>query len=550
MKKRIVSVAMALLCSLSCLFAGCESNESAQEQEKTPLPAGDPATIMQVVENQAHEEKAGYKFCGYFYDKELTQRVDKAFDTVPTDYYPKYQLDREQMFLQKQGTEGLNYTFPSYTLDQVIYAEDYKDAIERYLLYTYNEDRLMGADSIQKQTVYTLGENYTQFQIRGGATNEELNRVHNFHDVTNIQRSAIVGGSRYNIDAQRDINWKAYLGKASTLSNGVRYYIVDNAYAVIVGLKSETVIDSFAFPSRIAGKPVKQISIIAELNVKDLTVPGCVENAMIYLPNSLSQEQSLEKLTFQEGVRSIQLFTAQTEEVLIPSTAYFVDFHRYGYGTFGSAKYTCPNNQKITVSGGEHYYTEDGILYTTEGDLVHQFGNREKLNLTISDKASRVLRRSITGVAKNITIPQTVKYCSPFFNDGSMRFQLARRSLYNLGDFSVPAVFLNSESVVKQWLHYYELNDAMETLPYLEVLASYTVLNDNISLDLDTAMVAKYVKVDENVVYSVRLILAESGQLLIDGSGWQVYSYLNEDFPKDDLSFDATLAKYYELYAS
>lgn len=45
-------------------------------------PSGEFETVAELIENQAHEEKNGYKFCGYFEDEAFSKRVETAIESV------------------------------------------------------------------------------------------------------------------------------------------------------------------------------------------------------------------------------------------------------------------------------------------------------------------------------------------------------------------------------------------------------------------------------------------------------------------------------------
>ncbi len=543
-KKRIAALAVATLSLLAC-FVGCSKGDDS-----------DLAT-PDLVAQQAHVEKDGYKFCGYFKDEALTKRVTKTFDSVPNKYYAKYQPDRAQLFTQKISSFGSNYKLPSMNVEQTIYAEDYMDAIRRYLLYTYNEDRAYASNAVASRYATTLGNDYTEIQIRVGAKEAELNRFYSFHDTTEMQWRYQTHDGIMQTTTKRNMRWNAYLGTAYTNDDGVRFYVVDNKYAVIVGLESETVLESFTLPSELYGFPVTQVSMYIEsygedappLNVKQLTVPSSVENAMIYMV-SQNSEQPLEKIVFEEGVQSIQLCSMQTEEVVIPSTAYYVDLRKPAFGRNAPTKYLLATDQKVTVNGGEHYYTEDGMLYSTEGDLVHQFANRHNLNVTVNSKARRVLRRSITGFAKNITIPANVEYCDVFYNEYTRRYNLSVQNSYN--SITQPVIFLHSQAVAQQWLQEYAKTDYLFTLSALRYAAPYILLDENIQVDYSVIpgglaaleLNPKHVAVEGNTIY--RIIETD---LMTGEQKWihEVYSYLTEDYPKDDLSFDPVLQWYYDI---
>ena len=127
MSKKLLACIMAMISVVSC-FSACDFSGGKGGGADGDIPA--------IIAKQAHEEKVGYKFCGYFEDAAFTKRVKKAFDSVPSGYYAKYQPDKVQAYTHSQTATG-TYAYPSMTIEQVIYAEDYKDAVDRYISYSH-----------------------------------------------------------------------------------------------------------------------------------------------------------------------------------------------------------------------------------------------------------------------------------------------------------------------------------------------------------------------------------------------------------------------------
>ena len=161
-----------------------------------------------------------------------------------------------------------------------------------------------------------------------------------------------------------------------------------------------------------------------------------------------------------------------------------------------------------------------------------------------------MLRRSITGFAKNITIPANVEYCDVFYNEYTRRYNLSVQNSYN--SITQPVIFLHSQSVAQQWLQEYAKTDYLFTLSALRYAAPYILLDENIQVDYSVIpgglaaleLNPKHVAVEGNTIY--RIIEKD---LMSGEQRWihEVYSYLTEDYPKDDLSFDPVLQWYYDI---
>ena len=567
MKKKLLSIVCAFFC-IANVFVGCSI---APKTKGTPFSG----EVVDLVEQQPRKEKKGYKFCGYFEDKDLTKRAYQTFDEIPTGYYAKYQPDRTQLFAYDEGATGYLYT--PVNMEQTIYAEDYMDAIRRYLFYTYNETHTSTSSALTNFAT-VLGKEYKPIDVAQGA--KKKNKFYDFHDETENSKNVSTENGYVKYQFKRDTKWKAYLGEAKTTDEGIKYYVVQNKYAVVVGVSSQTPIETLSIPSKIGGKKVQEISIYEDREtfpVKHLKIPSTVNNAMIYLTPH-SSEQVLEKITFEEGVNSIQVCSMQTEEISIPSTAYYVDLRRPNYGANAYMEILMAEDQKITVNGGEHYYTDNGLLYTKEGDCVHQFGNRDKLNLNFDDKVRRVLRRSINGLAKNIFIPENVEYFDIGFNEWSLRYNTVWREPSQFALNSAPVFFVKSEKVLAQWLQEYLKKDVCGFYPFMQTGFKYILPDESIELSEFLETYGKELTVDEktkftayytptktevegkSVVYYEDMMLAIvegekicTPQYNIGEDKWVwtdgVHSFFNEEFEIAQLN-DSPYLSYYEYHNS
>ncbi len=568
MKKLLSLVLSVLLLLTSVAIVGCVEKPSGD---------GDPYTgnsIHELISNQAHEEKFGYKFCGYFEDKDFTTRVMKTFDTIPTGYYAKYQLDRAQLNAFKyemypycdynQAEEYLQ--MPEMTLDQVIYAYDYDDAVGRYELITYNDDSGNNGVGREFHREQRLGKDFDSFDYLLGC--KDKNRFYNFHDELGLSyRYDVPEGMGETPLIKRNTKWRCYIGEPTTTEEGLMYYIVDNSYAVVVGIDNENRIENLNIPSELGGKPVKHVSMYLYYYTVDIgiiTVPSTVETASIMY--SEANHKVIDKIIFSEGVKTIQAYVSRMTDIVIPSTAHTVDINEKYSVIYAPYELLYAKDQEITLNNNQHYYTKDGILYSVEGDLLYQFGNRDKLNLHIDDKAVRVLPRSINGAAKNIYIPESVQFFDLWFNDISARFIQCRRTASTDIRRVMPIFFVNSQKVAEQFIyHYVNHNKILETymknefkfavskivemqyklfkfadsIDYMEMLGqeiseacSELLKQDGIDLDavIDTLISNDMIyKIEGNQIKTKKYDVMTS-QFLDE---WIVISYLTEDYPSD-----------------
>lgn len=416
-------------------------------------------SIPELVAQQAHEEKPGYKFCGYFEDENLTKRVKKTFTEIPEGYYAKYQPDKTKMAEYTKTEDGCLYT--PMIFEQTIYGETLQEVREKYLqMVNYHCDIRNNAVSAKTTYEWIYGNQFDAIDMR--LNDVPKNQILEFEDkcAFPIPVMAEDGMSVKRVFLHYDIKWNAYFGEAQTTEDGIRYYIAEDKYAVVVGFDGEKTPEVLAIPTSLGGKPVQEVSVLINTygipwTIRELTVPSSVKNAMIYHLPVYESAFTLEKLIFEEGVQTIRVASYQTEEINIPSTAYFVDLARPST-EYLHFRHFFPADQKITVNGGEHYYTENGLLYSMEGDLVHQFGNRNKLSLQLNDKVKRVIRGSINGIARIIHIPKNVEYIDLQFNNTARRYWMARIAP-PLDYYSIAPIFIvNSEKVLGRWLSEYQ----------------------------------------------------------------------------------------------
>lgn len=563
MKKVVALIMCIILFGIFGVVGGCSKNP------KDPFVG----SVAELVENQAHEEKAGYQFCGYFEDEDYSNRVYQAFDDIPNDYYAKYILDRSKLM-------EVDYTLkhPKMELEQVIYATDYMDAIYKYMHCTYFEQRIVDTNMHYSDM---LGEEYKEIEVvHYGCTDKD--KFYDFHDKTEYEVRYDVGNGIARRTFTRDTKWRAYIGEEKTTSDGMGYYIVDNSYAVIVNMPKSKRLESLTLPSTIEGKQVKVVSIYSEkysfdgsedfgeFNIGTLNIPSSVENVMIYV-SRVAVNSKIEKIVFENGVKTIQLALSMDEELDIPSSTYFIDIRNAlttMRGQTDSMLYL--KNQTINLNENKHYIAKNGLLYTAEGTLVYQYGNREKLNLHIEEGTKRVNRRSINGVAKNIYIPQSVEEFDLFFNEMSARYQTAT---YSYGLIDKPIFFVEGKTLTEKLLDLlinnskllgtYGTNFMLNNLvnvcelfvfgensewesvfrkEMLETSFIETVDESNVDMLMQYIIAGSKFKVENEKVYVKKFDIATAEYC----DDWVLSSYLTEDFLKDDLSFDPVLARYYE----
>ena len=561
-KKFLSMVLCALMLLASITVSAC------QQPPEDPTE-GNPFSgeVVELVKNQAHEEKSGYTFCGYFQDENFTERVWETFETVPTGYYAKYQLDKSQLINVYNDLK-----FKPLELEQVIYATDYQDAVFKFDYCTYTEEmKTSYSMELTQLEPKKLGESYTLTEYIIGC--EDKNRFYDFHYNVDIPFKLVDNniGGYYNVYVKRNTKWRAYIGEPIITEEGFEYYIVDGKYAVIVGANIKKSYETLNIPSEIDGKPVKVISVAnvyieEDFTIGTLNVPSSVECFMLYR----TPQNFINKIVFSEGVKTIQMATHQTEELVIPSTAHYVDLQNSIVGVL-TEENRYLRNQNITVSeDSPHYYTKDGFLYTTEGDAVYQFGNREKLTITFDSKAKHVMPRSVNGIAKNIIIPENIEEFDLFFNQYSLRhIACMQNERYRQ---VMPVFIINSKKVAEKVLNLYVQNSIIlgtymsdESKHFISPLIAG--LYDLITCGADTgwqqilesAIRNTFTQVNEEQINALLQNINMLSPLKIEGnlvyttfydiitgewSDLTVCSYLDGNYPQEYLAIDSALRSY------
>lgn len=554
MKRWIGSI--LVICSLFACVS-CTDGENSVSTGSNEDVTEFRGSVAELIETQAHVEKEGYVFCGYFEDEKFTKRVKQSFDEVPTEYYAKYQPDRSALL-------SLSYTgeSPQYEWEQVIYATDYQDAAMRYVIANYlDEVRFTLSAEFGLQNV--LGKEVSRVDYIIGCKNR--NQFYNFQeDLEELSFYVADGENITRMYAPRTNEWTAYIGEPTTTDDGFSYYIVNNEYAVVVGYEKTERVETLRIPETIDGKEVRNVSFFEDamdsiIDIGTLVIPGCVENAMLYFYQNSSNEEWVDKFVFEEGVQTIQLCGTPTAELVFPSTAYYIDISNQLNGVYAPMEKLYVADQNVTVNGGEHYFTDNGILYTVEGDMVYQFAGRGDLTLKIKNGTKRVLRRSVNGIAKNVFIPESVEFFDLFYNEYSPRYNYVEyysNSSSNARQDEYPVYYCDSASVLEDQLVRYVSRDGYTTAKLLaknafpfviftERVEWESIINASaLTAEEKTALIQKIenvsLKQEENVLYIKEFEL----ETLTHSGEWTVFSYLNNDYPKEDLSFDQILESY------
>lgn len=539
MKKRWLAFVLSVTALCSCALVGCNEESSSKTPSGGKEPSSAFETVAELIENQAHEEKKGYKFCGYFEDEQLTKRVETAIESVESaeGYYAKYQPDREQMFEYSSA-----YKYKSLEFENTIYGTNYMDVIQKYLYYSRSGERFLQSASYQMSYEKFFGNNLTKIQVMMGE--EGLNKSFKCKDTVEYQYKAATADGIKQITVKHSNKWNAYIGDIKGVEDGWQYYTVKD-FAVIVGYETEdadTTVSSAKIPSKIGGKEVKEVSIFADMgtpfNIKKITVPDTVENFMLY---TAQQTPILEEISFAEGVQTIQIASAQTEKINIPASAYYVDLRQPFFGYNAPNEYLYQANQDLEVAeDSKHYYTENGFLMSAEGDLVHQFGNREKINLEIPKETKRVLRRSVNGIAKNIYIPDSVEVFDLYYNEYSARYNVYMREVSYARNQILPIYFIESEELLEAWEEAHEDEDAftaglMLTYPFVYL--------DGKRQDIpDTDIHA--MKTESGVGTNKRYDIMTGEEVFTD---WIPYSYFDEEDAEKLYQYDRIVHNYYDF---
>lgn len=551
--KKIITLILTTICLFTSCLAGCQLLDKSSNEKPNE-------NVAELVANQAHVEKTGYKFCGYFEDANFTKRVMVEQETIPTEYYAKYQPDIEQIMAYTLNEEGIKR--PEITFEQPIYAKgSYDDAVIKYKHLFFRDIETMSMATHVAGIEQFLGNGISRAEaVLGGSG---INDFVTFHDDSNLWKfNSMTDEGRIEIGIDRNFTWNAYLGDVKGVVDGFEYYIVNDEYAVIcghVGEEQDFTADEYKFPSEIEGKPLREISICVSYSqnvfaVKSLIVPSSVNN--FYLIDEGINKFDFEKIIFQEGVKTIKVKSAQKEDYVIPSTAYYVDLQRVDYGLNAPTETYLTKDRKIVVNGGEHYYTDGNFLISKEGDLVHQYAGYEKLDFTVPQGVKRVLRRSIFGLCKNIFISENVEFFSPLFNEYSYRYNICYRSSnLNERQSSLPIIFVNSEKVARTLI-----NDCIKyDVLYgdgIRINCEWMIFDDGIDwkniAESSTELILPGgiesfisthenlpVKIEGEIIY--RKIYDETQGIFSDE--WQICSYLNKSFEKL-IEYDGALLGY------
>ena len=469
-KKVAVFLTCAVVLGSTFVVAGCgevDGTNSSSSQNETELPSenGGGATLPNT--DGWHEERSGYKFCGYYEDKDFTKPVtEKVTEATAKNYHAKYQIDKVQQ-IACTPTE----------LQDIIYATNFESALKMY----FSEILAIYDKSVINRTLDygVYGIPYSTPDIYfGNVENGLYEMVDTSETVPYDYRNIIIphymkyGTRIYNSETgqfeqklyTRNNKWKVYIGgERYGVQDGWLYGIVDD-FAVVYGLYSASDDDiieyaeSLTIPSQVNGYPVKEVSIASFVSVGDedkgylpavgkLTVPSSVENIRM-VGAVLENGYLIDELVIEEGVKTVRLNAYAAKKVSLPKSAHYVDFSLIADETYHQ---NWLMEQSVTVADGGHYYTKDGCLYSKEGDLCFQFAKRNEIELKIDDTAKRVLPLSLVGGCKNIYIPESMEYF-----DWHAFFYGARHSWFTATsmqrDLLVPLFFVDSQKVAETML--------------------------------------------------------------------------------------------------
>ena len=495
---------------------------------------------------QEYEEKSGYTFCGYFKDENYTQRVTGGVSKAQAHkYYAKYQPDKVQML-----------ACAPMEVEETVYAVSFQDALIKYRRRTYDYNYLyepMTADNYQQYA--TPARSKEEFFD----TNQGLNKRFEMKDESltpklTFEDTLLVSGGKIE-KIKKDNRYSAYVGDLKKTDDGFTYYIVDNAFAVILGIDGKEKIERLDFPSEIEGIRVKYISIATREEdcfpeIGTLTVPSCVED--VYIVPEKNHEIPVKKLIVEEGVRQIRLDATLARTFVLPASAYYIDFN-----PLHSFNPLFNQEQAIEIEGSEHYFTDGGCLYSAEGDLCYQFANRGKINCFVESRVKRVLPFSINGANKNIHIPASVEYFDFLYGMMGTRFQSAvDEAIFK----HKPLLFIEGEKTTTVALKYCLLAETkMER--YCTPLFKDGLLEKALQNEGAEIYKTESEKIRGSGIAGYSMFTSdENAPLKVKGSAvysleWSprsgyhgeeiLYTYLTEDFSKDDLDFDYVLMRYY-----
>lgn len=495
---------------------------------------------------QEYEEKSGYTFCGYFKDENYTQRVTKGVSKAQAhQYYAKYQPDKVQM-LACAPTE----------VEETVYAVSFQDALRKYWTRTYDYSHLGEPLTTQNYQEYaTPAKNKEEFfDINQGLNKRFEIKDESLTSKMTFEDTLLVSGGKIK-KIKKDNCYSAYVGDVKKTDDGFTYYIVDNSFAVILGISGEEKTDRLDIPSQIEGIGVKYISITTLEEdgfpeIGTLTVPSCVED--VYIVPEKNHEIPVEKLIVEEGVRQIRVDATLAKTFVLPASAYYVDFnplHSF-YPLFNQ-------EQEIEIDGSEHYFTDGGCLYSAEGDLCYQFADRGTINFSVGSHTKRVLPFSINGANKNIHIPASLEYFDFLYGMKGTRFQSVVMGYYC--EYK-PLLFIEGAKTAATALRFCLLSERKMAFHFTPLfkngLLEKALQNEGAEISktesgkIRGSGIAGYsmftsdenapLRVRGNAVYS----LEWSPQGGYHGKEF-LYTYLTEDFSKEDLDFDRVLMRYY-----
>ena len=451
MKKRLLSILLSAAISIGAasVLTSCDFLKQGGDSSITSGTGN--------VEGTWYEEKSGYKFCGYYEDKNFKTPVTKPItQSNAKKYYAKYQPDKVQLYEGK-----------SVNLEHTIYSSNFNLALNAYLSEVggiYDRSMVVRLPNFEQYGIpFKAIEIYTG-KVQGFYTMKDTSNTIPF-DYKHVLIPQYAGEySRENL-LQRNNTWKACVYTPTHEEDGWQAFIVNKSFAVVVGMDTadaESASDSLKIPSKIGKYPVKEVSIIGRGDyilpfAKTLTIPASVENVTIM---DTYCSYPLENLIIEEGVKTVRIDSYLAKSVSLPASAYYVDFRltdgRRDYNDFYK-------EQSVTVAEGGHYYTKDGILYSKEGDLCYQFANRGHINLRIDENAKRVLPQSVNGVAKNIYIPEGLEYFDLCFMRGGLRGWENRDSYSALR--IVPMLLISSDKVARRLIEETTYDYGNPTIP-------------------------------------------------------------------------------------
>ena len=482
-----------------------DSSSSAEEEEKETW----------------YEERSGYKFCGYYKDRNFKYPATEIVTEETADnYYAKYQLDKVQQ-ANCVPTE----------LDYTIYAHD---AIGAWTMYMSDVCGFYDLSLSNAETDFeSYGLPYTWEDIlndNGGAGLHE-GMVDNSQTWPADYHQRIPHYTEYGYDNlyTRNNTWSAYIAgdDVKVTTDAWVYTIVEGLYVAVVGcaVGGSMSFDKATIPSVIDGYPVKEVCLTNNNQrfsgetgipqVGTLTIPSSVENVRIMFTSDV-QEFPLQNLVLEEGIKTVRISSYAAKNVSIPASAWYVDVN---YGTASNNMYYNGAEQTFTVAEGGHYYTENGCLYSKEGDLVYQFADKKNPELRISENAKRVLPFSLTGVAKNVYIPEGLEYFdwSAFISSARVAWLSTMTEAERIG--YVPVFFIDSPKVVRQMMTDVVVDVVYNFMQNLDYKFPVMLFSDNVDMtpiweEVEAMIHMEFApfssSIDEEIAY-VKALLQDSG---------------------------------------